>query len=236
MAEVILNDKLSSDFFILKAAWGGGALPGQFYMLRAWDKYPLLSRPISVFDADEQSVTFLYKVVGEGTKIFARLAPGDDITLHGPYGSSFPQATGKIALVGGGCGMAPLYFAAKMIKKQSPGARVDIYLGFSGTPFLTDEYGGVADNLTVNVGGFITDDINPQDYDKIFTCGPEAMMKVLYNKCVAQGVSDRLIISVENRMACGVGACLVCSCKTISGNKKACKDGPVFSAEEVFGI
>lgn len=236
MSEILYNKRLSEDFFLLKAKHGNNSVPGQFYMLRAWESYPVLSRPISVFDSDGESVTFLYKVVGEGTEIFSRLKAGDDITLFGPYGNGFPGIDGKLALVGGGVGIAPLYFAAKRFKAARTGGTVDIFLGFSGEAVLVKEFGQAADRVVVDIGGYITDKIEPEGYDCVMACGPEAMMRALYKKCAAKGAGDRLYVSMENRMACGIGACLVCSCKTSGGNKKACKDGPVFTGEAVFGI
>ena len=210
------------------------AAMGQFYMLRAWNEYPVLSRPISVFDADPETVSFLYKVVGKGTEIFTKLKAGDEITLDGPHGNGFPEVKGKIALVGGGVGIAPLYLTAKTLKKLDPDTKVDIYLGFSGQPILTDRYEAVADQVKVNVGGFVTDDIDPREYDFILTCGPEIMMKVLYRKCRDLKAKAPVYVSMENRMACGIGACLVCTCKTSKGNRRACKDGPVMLGNEVF--
>lgn len=235
MGKILENQRVSEDFYLMKVEEENQAAMGQFYMLRAWDKYPVLSRPISVFDADSHTVSFLYKVVGQGTEIFSGLKAGDEIKLDGPHGNGFPQATGKIALVGGGVGIAPLYLTAKKLKEENPEAAVDLYLGFSGQPILTDLYEKVADKVTVNVGGFITDDIEPQEYDVIMTCGPEIMMKVLYKKCRKTGATAPLYVSMENRMACGIGACLVCTCKTTGGNKRACKDGPVMLGSEVFG-
>ena len=124
---------------------------------------------------------------------------------------------------------------ARELKKNHPDSRVDVYLGFSGQPMLVEEYERVADSVTVNVGGFVTDDIDPAGYDVIMTCGPEVMMRVLYQKCVDTGAGAKVYVSMENRMACGMGACLVCTCKTKSGNKRACKDGPVMEGWEVFG-
>ncbi|SDG54907.1 dihydroorotate dehydrogenase electron transfer subunit [Marvinbryantia formatexigens] len=238
MGKVMSNRALGEDFYLMRVEQKNDARMGQFYMLRSWETYPVLSRPISVYDADDESVSFLYKVVGKGTELFARLQAGDEITLDGAHGNGFPSLTDKkrIALVGGGVGIAPLYLAAKTYKKENPECSVDIYLGFSGTPVLTEEFETVCDRLTVNVGGFVTDDIDPTAYDAIVTCGPTVMMKVLYNKCVKCQASAPLYVSMENRMACGIGACLVCSCKTKNGNRKVCKDGPVFSGSEVFGI
>lgn len=236
MAKIISNEKLSKDFYLMKVEENREVKMGQFYMLRAWKHYPTLSRPISIYDSDAETVSFLYKVIGEGTEIFSNLDVGDEITLQGPLGESFPEVKGKVAMVGGGVGIAPLYLAAKNIKSLDPKNKVDIYLGFSDVALLEDEYKKVCDNLSINVGGFVTDDINPEEYDYIFTCGPEIMMKVLYEKCKAAGVEDRLVISMESRMACGVGACFGCTCETTGGNKKVCKDGPIFKAQEVFEV
>lgn len=238
MGRIVENKRVGQDFYLMKVNQTNQAAPGQFYMLRSWETYPVLSRPISVFDAEEDSVSFLYKVVGQGTKLFTQLKPGDEITLDGPHGNGFPALPGKnkIALVGGGVGIAPLYLAAKCYKAENPDCQVDLYLGFSGEPILVEEFEQVADHVTVNVGGFVTDDISPCEYDAICTCGPVVMMKVLYEKCVREKAAAPLYVSMENRMACGIGACLVCSCKTSGGNRKVCKDGPVFMGSEVFGI
>lgn len=234
MAEILQNEQVSDDFYLMKVKKENQAAMGQFYMIRAWNEYPVLSRPISVFDADPETVSFLYKVVGKGTEIFTKLKAGDEITLDGPHGNGFPEVKGKIALVGGGVGIAPLYLTAKTLKKLDPDTKVDIYLGFSGQPILTDRYEAVADQVKVNVGGFVTDDIDPREYDFILTCGPEIMMKVLYRKCRDLKAKAPVYVSMENRMACGIGACLVCTCKTSKGNRRACKDGPVMLGNEVF--
>jgi dihydroorotate dehydrogenase electron transfer subunit len=199
-------------------------------MLRAWGVYPVLSRPISVFDADAGKTSFLYRTVGQGTGMFARLKPGDALGLVGPQGRGFPGVPGKTALVGGGAGIAPLYLAARRIKNA------DVFLGFRDAPFLVQAYEAAADRVVVNSGGFITDDIDPTQYDAILACGPEIMMKTLYEKCKKTGAAAKVYVSLESRMACGVGACFVCSRPVGGGNKKICKDGPVFPAEEVFGL
>ena len=232
---VLSNQNLSADYYLLKAASGDAVKMGQFYMIRAWEHYPVFSRPISVYDAGKDYVSFVYRVVGQGTGIFAALKPGDPVSLLGPLGNGFPDAEGAVALVGGGAGIAPLYLAAKQIKAAHPGSRVDVFLGFSGEPFLVKEFESAADSVIVNVGGFITDEIDPHGYDQILSCGPEIMMKVLHEKCRNTGAAARVHVSLESRMACGVGACFVCSRPVGGSNKKVCKDGPVFSAEEVYG-
>lgn len=232
MSKIMYNNKLSKDMYLMKIKGDFKGDMGQFAMLRAWDNYPVLSRPISIYDIDNEGITFLYKVIGQGTEIFSKLHEGDEIEVQGPHGNGFPNVKGRIALVGGGVGVAPLYLTAKSLKEYDADNKVDVYLGFSDEEILIDEYSNICDKVVSNVGGFITDDINPNDYDYIFTCGPTVMMKVLYNK--VKKSKAELFVSMENRMACGVGACLVCTCKTHTGNKKVCKDGPVFLAEEVF--
>ncbi|MDR3230123.1 MAG: dihydroorotate dehydrogenase electron transfer subunit [Synergistaceae bacterium] len=235
-SKIFSNEQVSGDFYLMKAECPNDARMGQFYMIRAWETYPVLSRPVSVFDTDGKTVSFLYKVVGKGTEIFAGLKAGGEITLEGPLGNTFPDLSGKIAMVGGGVGIAPFYLTARELKARHPESRIDLYLGFSDQALLVDDYRKAADNVIVDVGGFITDSIDPALYEHIFTCGPEIMMRVLYEKCRRAGAGDRLYVSMENRMACGVGACFVCSCKTSKGNKKVCKDGPVFPGKEVFGL
>lgn len=235
MGKVVANERLSEDFYLLQAEEENQARMGQFYMLRGWKEYPVLSRPISVFDAEDGKVTFLYKKVGKGTELLSGLVPGNEIVLDGAHGNGFPDGlSGKIALVGGGVGIAPLYLAAKTYKASGLCEKVDMYLGFSGEPILEKEYREVADTVTIDVGGFITDYIDPLAYDAIVTCGPEIMMKVLYKKCVESGTKAPVYVSMEKRMACGIGICKVCTCKTKSGNRTACKDGPVFLGSEVF--
>jgi dihydroorotate dehydrogenase electron transfer subunit len=243
MARVVSNRLLAPDFYALEAEFplsGDGTNSvaairgGQFCMLRSWDAEPVLSRPLSVFDTAEGRISFLYKTVGRGTALFSRLRSGDSIAIQGPLGKGFPALSGRIAMVGGGAGIAPLCLAAK--QRRSAGCAVDLCLGFSGEAFLTDRYEALADRLVVKTGGFITDAVDPSLYDWIFCCGPEAMMRALWEKCRAAAVEDRLFVSLESRMACGVGACYGCSRKTASGNKKVCRDGPVFAAREVFGL
>ena len=243
---VITNRVLTADYYLLETEANQPVVKmGQFYMLRAWGNDPVLSRPISVYDVGKGAngnitVSFVYRVIGRGTRLFAGLRPNDTISLLGPLGNSFPdlapdRSKGNVAVVGGGAGIAPLYLAVKQIKEAHPCARVDVYLGFSAEPFLVREFESAADRVTVNVGGFITDEVDPAGYDQILSCGPEIMMKVLYEKCRAAGVGERLFVSLEGRMACGVGVCFVCSRPVGGSNKKVCKDGPVFPAEEVFG-
>lgn len=225
--KVIENRFVGEAMYFIKIAGSFKVRMGQFYMLRAWDKFPLLSRPISIFDVDEEGISFLYKVVGEGTKIFARLKKDDEIDLQGPYGNGFEKVEGRVALVGGGVGIAPLYMAAKELKN------CDVYLGFRENSILNKEFSEVAKKLcTTTENTFVTDVLNVKDYDYIITCGPTPMMKKVVE--MAKNTDTKVQVSLENHMACGVGACLVCTCKTKNGNKRTCKDGPVFWGEDVI--
>jgi dihydroorotate dehydrogenase electron transfer subunit len=203
-------------------------------MLRSWDAEPVLSRPLSVFDVTEGSISFLYKTAGRGTALFSRLRKDDSIAIQGPLGKGFPAVGGRIAMVGGGAGIAPLYLTA--LERRFTGCVVDLYLGFSGEAFLLEKYEASADKLAFTTGGLVTDAVDPSRYDWVFCCGPEAMLRALWEKCRAAAVEDRLFVSLESRMACGVGACYGCSRKTRSGNKKVCRDGPVFAAREIFDL
>ena len=227
MYKIIRNEYVGEDMYLMEVEGKFEGEMGQFYMVRAWDKYPLLSRPISIHDINENSISFLYKVVGEGTKILSKLKKDDTIKLEGPYGNGYEKVEGKVALVGGGIGVAPLYLVAKNIQN------CNAYLGFRNEPILIEKYKGVCDEVNIAIGDtFVTDIIDIEKYDYILTCGPTPMMEKLVK--MVENTKTKLFVSLENHMACGVGACLVCTCKTKFGNKKTCKDGPVFRGEDVI--
>lgn len=227
MAEITANIQVAPGIFRMSVAGAYAGKMGQFYMLRAWDKTPLLSRPISIYSLDAEEIHFLYQVVGEGTRILSMLQAGDEITLEGPFGNGFPELNGKVALVGGGIGIAPFYYALQNIPQA------DVYLGFSQKPYEVDHFKRITDRVTVNVGGHILDLVDYEAYDAIFVCGPNAMMQAAQRLNERWSGRNKVYVSLENRMACGVGACLVCSVGTTSGRKKSCVDGPVFAVEEV---
>lgn len=227
MYKILENKYIGEDMYFMKVEGKFKAKMGQFYMLRAWDTYPLLSRPISVHDVNEDSISFLYKVVGEGTKILSNLRVNDEIKLEGPYGNGYENVKGKVALVGGGIGIAPLYLVAKNIEN------CDAYLGFRKEAILEEKYNEVCNEVNIAIGDtFVTDILDVEKYDYILTCGPTPMMEKLVK--MTEGTNTKTMVSLENHMACGVGACLVCTCKTKFGNKKTCKDGPVFWGEDVI--
>lgn len=231
MAQIVFNEALGADLFLLRLKGKFEGKMGQFYMLRSREPYPLLSRPISIYDIDDTGITFLYRRMGKGTSHFANCQKGDEIILHGPYGNGFPFVTGRIALVGGGIGAAPLYLAYKTLMKN-PDNHCDLYVGFREQHEGIRLFQQLNPQTQVDIGGFVTDRVKPSDYDFILSCGPEIMMGTLEKK--RKETKAVHYVSVEKRMACGVGACLVCSCQVGGQNKRACKEGPVFLAEEVF--
>lgn len=222
MARIISNEKINENVYLMKIKNHNGGKMGQFYMVRC-ENFPLLSRPISIHDIDKEYISFLYEVKGEGTEIFRNLKKNDFIDIKGPYGNGFEKREGKIALIGGGMGIAPLLYTAKNLDN------VDVYLGFREKSFLEEEYEKVCDNLHIKIGGYITDIIDFSKYDYIYTCGPDGMMKK-----ITEIGKEKVYVSVEKHMACGIGACLGCNCETKNGNKKVCKDGPVFLGEDVY--
>jgi len=230
-ALVSSNARVGDGVFLLKVEGDYSAVPGQFYMLRAWERDPLLSRPLSVFDIDEEGISFLYAVRGRGTECFSHLARRDVVTLTGPLGNGWERRVGRLALVGGGVGIAPLYYAAKVF------GDTDIYLGFADMPYLVDEFARVgrvhvaSETGTSGTPGLVTGIFVPSGYDACYACGPRPMLSVLDKICRSTEVA--LFVSLEERMACGVGACLGCAVKTIHGYARVCRDGPVFHSSEV---
>lgn len=231
MAIIRSNESLSLGIYKMTVDFSGDVQPGQFFMLRAWDKDPLLSRPISIHDYEDGNLTFLYQVVGKGTKILAKLKSGDIVDIQGSYGNGFPVISGDLCIVGGGIGVAPLYYLVKHYKEKNPQGTCRVYLGFRENAYCVEAFQAIADEVNLDVGGMITNQLKVKPEEVIMTCGPEIMMASVA-KVVP--VENQVYMSMEAHMACGIGACLGCTCETKSGNKKVCKDGPVFLREEVF--
>lgn len=238
----ITNKRLIGDIFLLQVTRPEGEIrPGQFFMLKSWNEELTLMRPISVYRYDEQTVSFMYRVAGKGTHWLSECGQRDrnnDIMLLGPLGNGFPceEAHGRIALVGGGIGIPPLYETAK--KLTAMGNHVDMYLGYKDVLFAFEEFEDVCENIFISseagfegYKGFITDLLKPEQYDAVFTCGPLVMMRKIVEMC--QQHNTPIWCSMEKHMGCGIGACLTCSCKTTNGMKRTCKDGPVFKGEEL---
>ena len=212
---------------------------GQFYMIKTSDTSdPLLGRPICVFDTDEDNhiITFIYAPIGRGTNLLTRMNVNDNITINGPYGKSFPVPDADITLIGGGVGAAPLYHLCKEHKALYPNRKRIMHIGFrqESDVLLVDEFRKLCDDVIVNIGGFVTDDVDYTKKDNIyFACGTMPMMGAAAK--LAIGAGRTMYLSLEKHMACGVGACLVCTCETKDGTRKrVCKDGPVFLADDVY--
>ncbi|MBV1819410.1 dihydroorotate dehydrogenase electron transfer subunit [Clostridium cochlearium] len=233
---IIDNKKIYENIYKLSISGDFKGKPGQFYMVRSWRKEPLLSRPISIYSIDNNTLEFLYAVVGEGTKLLSELKKGDSINLLGPLGNGFPieNIKGKIAVVFGGIGIAPLYEVVKNLQE----CEIDLYAGFREKSYSTEAFKEYVENIYIATEsgeegekGYITDILEVNKYDMVLCCGPEVMMKKVVKMCKEKKVP--IYISMEKHMACGVGACLGCTCKTKDGNKRTCKEGPVFLGDEL---
>lgn len=233
---VLAQERIAQDVYLLTVAAETGGAPGQFYLLRAWDRDPLLSRPLSLYGATDTTVSFLYQVRGRGTALLSRCEPGDHMTLLGPLGHGFrlPDLRGRVAIVTGGIGIAPMRGLAEQLLPQ----HVTLIAGFRGTPFALRDFErlGVHVRAATEDGcagtrGVCTDLFDPGQFDSVATCGPAPMMARVAAMCATTHVPCQ--VSLEARMACGVGACLVCACPTLQGNRRVCTDGPVFDASEV---
>lgn len=220
---------------ILRGDTSGITAPGQFVNIKLDGLY--LRRPISVCDLDGDTLTLIYKVVGEGTDAMSRLGAGAQLDLLTGLGNGYDTSKSGDAplLVGGGVGVPPLYLLAKRL--ISEGKKVKVVMGFNTADevFLADEFAALGCEVSVtsvdgSVGtkGFVTDAM-PDAYTYVYTCGPEPMLKAVYNAAVTSGQ-----FSFEERMGCGFGACMGCTCKTVTGYKRICRDGPVLEKEEIL--
>ena len=231
MAKIIENIDVCKDYFILRTDLDVKVYPGQFFMLRAWEAYPTLSRPISVYDVTE-GVDFLIEKRGEGTKILENLKKGDEIKLFGPFGNAFYANVDEVALVGGGVGVAPFHYLIKEIQKLKPNSKITLYIGEREELELENAFKDINCDIKIKKGGFITDIIDFEKHDLIYTCGPEIMMKKVVELAKDHDVTT--YVSLEKRMGCGVGACLSCSCETKRGRRRSCKEGPIFKGSDLI--
>ena len=209
---------------------------GQFVNIKLDGLY--LRRPISVCDHEGDILTIIYKVVGKGTEQMKKMQAGEKLDVLTELGNGYDlsRAGDKPLLIGGGVVVPPLYMLAKELIKA--GKRVYVILGFNTAAevFYEEEFKALGAAVTVatadgsrGVKGFVTDAMKGMDYSYFYTCGPEPMLKAVYSASETEGE-----MSFEERMGCGFGACMGCSCKTIYGNKRICKDGPVLRTEEIL--
>lgn len=213
----------------------GITAPGQFVNIALTGKF--LRRPISVCDWAPGRLTLIYKVVGSGTEQLSRMGTGEKLDLLTGLGNGYDLAPAGDApvLVGGGVGVPPLYGLARALLAR--GVRPTVILGFNTAAeiFLREEFAALGCPVTVTTAdgsaglrGFVTDALGAMDYGYFYACGPEPMLKALWKTAKTSGQ-----MSFESRMGCGFGACMGCSCKTLTGYKRICKDGPVLRKEEI---
>lgn len=209
--------------------------PGQFVNIKLDGLF--LRRPISVCDCDNDVLTLIYKVVGKGTEQMSAMKEGTLDLLTGLGNGYDTSVSGnKPLLLGGGVGVPPLYMLCRQLISQ--GKEVTVVLGFNtkSEVFYEEEFKALGAHVYVTtvdgsygIKGFVTSVMPEIEYTHVFTCGPEPMLKAVYNASATSGQ-----FSFEERMGCGFGACMGCSCKTKYGNKRICKDGPVLMKEEII--
>ena len=245
-AKIVRQDEIATDIYsmvIQAPEIASQAVPGQFIDLYSADGSKLLPRPISLCEIDRAAGTLriVYRIAGKGTKEFSMLTSDHTITILGPLANGFTKKDKKAILIGGGIGLPPMLQLAKELTCEK-----SIVLGFRDEEFLSEEfepYGTVyksSDNGTIGVKGTVMDAIREYGIEgtEIYACGPTPMLRAIQSYALEHGIEAQL--SLEERMACGVGACLACVCKSKEiddhsqvKNKRVCKDGPVFYAEEV---
>lgn len=234
------NEKIARDIFKMTLSGDTSAItaPGQFVNIKL-DGF-FLRRPISVCDCVGENLTLIYKTVGNGTEQMSRMAAGDELDLLTGLGNGFDvhNAAQRPLLVGGGVGVPPLYNLAKVL--LAAGKRVGVVLGFNTADevFYADEFRALGCDVhlatadgSAGVRGFVTTAIAEcrPEFDYFYACGPLPMLRALCDAVPQDGQ-----LSFEERMGCGFGACMGCSCKTKYGNKRICKEGPVLTKGEVI--
>lgn len=235
--EIIDNVPLAPGVYQMRLRGDTSAItaPGQFVNIRVDGLF--LRRPISVCDAEGDTLTIIYKVVGKGTEQMAHLSAGKlDILTGLGNGYDLSSSGDRPLLLGGGVGVPPMYLLAKKLIGQ--GKRVRVVLGFNTASevFYEEEFRALGAEVVVTTvdgsygrKGFVTDAMARMEYSYFYTCGPEPMLKAVYRVSKTSGQ-----MSFEARMGCGFGACMGCSCKTLTGFKRICKDGPVMRKEEIL--
>ena len=235
--EIVENKPLTKDVFRMVLSGDTSAITasGQFVNIQLEGLY--LRRPISVCDWDDKTLTIVYKVVGKGTEAMCKMAPGVKLDVLTGLGNGYDltKAGANPVLLGGGVGVPPMYGCAK--KLVAMGIKPTVILGFNVKDeiFYEEEFKALGCETIVTtvdgsygVKGFVTNAL-PENYTHFYTCGPEPMLKAVYKATNTSGQ-----MSFEERMGCGFGACMGCSCKTLTGYKRICKDGPVMMKEEIL--
>ena len=236
--EIISNTALTDSVYKMVLAGDTSAITaaGQFVNIQLDGMF--LRRPISVCDYDDKTLTIVYKVVGKGTEAMCKMVPGTRLDILTGLGNGYDLSLSgdRPVLLGGGVGVPPMYNLAKKLMAQ--GKQVTVILGFNTKSeiFYEEEFKALGCTTIVattdgsyGVKGFATTPLAELDYTYFYTCGPEPMLKAVYKATTTSGQ-----MSFEERMGCGFGACMGCSCKTLTGNKRICKEGPVMKKEEIL--
>ena len=235
---IVSNEALTDSVYKMVLGGDTSAItaPGQFVNIQLSGKF--LRRPISVCDYDKKTLTIVYKVVGKGTEQMAAMVTGEKLDILTGLGNGYDLSLSgdRPVLLGGGVGVPPMYNLAK--KLIAEGKKVSVILGFNTKSeiFYEEEFKNLGCEVTVTtvdgsygIKGFVTTALEGMDYTYFYTCGPEPMLKAVYQASKTSGQ-----MSFEERMGCGFGACMGCSCKTLIGYKRICKEGPVMKKEEIL--
>ena len=235
--EILSNENIAKDIYkmVIKGDTSAITAPGQFINIKI-DGF-FLRRPISVCDYNSENVTIIYKVVGNGTEVMANMKIGEKLDILSGLGNGFDTSkSGKTpVLIGGGVGVPPMYNLCKALINE--GKNVKVILGFNSADdvFYENEFKALGADVYVATAdgsygtkGFVTDVLKDIDYSYFYTCGPSPMFKAIENIAKTSGQ-----YSFEERMGCGFGACMGCSCKTKYKNIRICKDGPVLEREVI---
>ena len=235
---IVSNEALTDSVYkmVLEGDTSAITASGQFVNIQLDGLF--LRRPISVCDYDEKNLTIVYKVVGKGTEAMSKMAAGQELDILTGLGNGYDLTLSgqKPVLLGGGVGVPPMYNLAKKLIQE--GKDVTVILGFNTRSeiFYEEEFKALGCTVIVatadgsyGVKGFATTPLSEIDYTYFYTCGPEPMLKAVYKATTTSGQ-----MSFEERMGCGFGACMGCSCKTLTGYKRICKEGPVMKKEEIL--
>lgn len=236
--KVISNKRIAKNVFEMKLSGDTSPIicPGQFVNIKIEGEF--LRRPISICDFDDETLTLIYKVVGKGTSIMSAMQENTWLDLLIALGNGFNtnESGEKPVLIGGGVGVPPMFKLAKELIAE--GKDVSVILGFNKEEeiFYKEEFEKIGAKTyvttvdgSVGTKGFVTDVLKDLDYSYVYTCGPEPMLKAVHATSTTSGQ-----FSFEERMGCGFGVCMGCSCKTKYGNKRICMDGPVLRKEEII--
>ncbi len=236
--ELIKNEKIAKNTYlwVLSGDTSHITAPGQFVNIKLDGFY--LRRPISVCESREGKLTLIFKAVGEGTEKMAEMKPGEKLDILTGLGNGYNKSNSGDAplLIGGGAGVPPMYMLCRELIEEGKKPTVILGFGSSYEVFFKKEFEKLGAKVIIatadgseGVRGFVTDAMKDLSYTYFYTCGPEPMLKAIYDKSETGGQ-----FSFEERMGCGFGACMGCTCKTKYGNKRICRDGPVLVKEEII--